>query len=651
MASLAFLAVLFFFIPIVMAFVALSEIHHLRDTLRNFPLNELTSRVYRLEQKLAALQKNLDAASTAISTAAQAIPHPAERAGDASQTPPPVPRPVTPSPVSAAPHPASAAVAAPPHPSVHILHPPPARIPDQPSSADLEALIGGRWFNRIGIIALLFSVSYFLKLAFDNNWIGPAGRVSIGILLGLLMLPWSNWLLSRNYTYFSEGIAGLGEATLFVSVWAGCQYYTLFSRQVGFIVLVVVTAIMAFLALRRNSQRIAFLSLLGGLLAPALMSTGQNHQVILFCYLLLLGAAAGAIAGRRGWQSLLPLSFVATHLYFWEWYDTFYRRSGFLGSTLLFATLIFALYAILPAALALNQREFRVPDVLLVLANPTAYVVILYSLFWPADRWPLTLLFIALAIGHEAIALLLPNPDAPEAATPRALYTALTVACFTLAIPAKLDHNAITLALAVEGAALVWAGFRTLGNLLRPLGYLLLAIAAFHMFLDLPSGGAFLFNPRFGTYLVLVAALAVCLWSAISARSSTSAAHSGSAEVALLSIAINFFSLLALSQEFWDYFGGPRHYTTNSLAQHLSLSILWTAYAALLLLLGAQRQWPLLRWQALVLLGFVVFKVFFYDLSFLDRAYRIFSFFVLGAVLLAVSFFYQRKLARERSSP
>jgi len=148
-------------------------------------------------------------------------------------------------------------------------------LPPQPPHADLEALIGGRWFNHIGIIALLFAVSYFLKLAFDNNWIGPAGRVAIGILLGAPMLPWSQWLLSRGYSYFAEGIAGLAEATLFVSVWAGCQYYTLFSRGVGFAALVFVTIVMAALALWRDSSRIAFLSLLGGLLTPALVSSGR----------------------------------------------------------------------------------------------------------------------------------------------------------------------------------------------------------------------------------------------------------------------------------------------------------------------------------------------------------------------------------------
>jgi uncharacterized membrane protein len=37
-----------------------------------------------------------------------------------------------------------------------------------------------------------------------------------------------------------------------------------------------------------------------------------------------------------------------------------------------------------------------------------------------------------------------------------------------------------------------------------------------------------------------------------------------------------------------------------------------------------------------------IVKVFFFDLSLLTRFYRIVSFFVLGLVLLAVSFFYQK---------
>ena len=63
-----------------------------------------------------------------------------------------------------------------------------------------------------------------------------------------------------------------------------------------------------------------------------------------------------------------------------------------------------------------------------------------------------------------------------------------------------------------------------------------------------------------------------------------------------------------------------------------------------------KRQSPPLRWQALVLFGLVVVKVFVYDSSYLERFYRILSFLVLGLVLLIVSFLYQSKNSREGTS-
>src|SRR4029077_19734547 len=91
-----------------------------------------------------------------------------------------------------------------PHP------PPPPRIPPRASSTipaepqiDLESRIGSHWLNRIGIAALLIGVSYFLKFAFDNNWIGPAGRVSIGILAGIAVVVWSEAFRAKGYKAFS----------------------------------------------------------------------------------------------------------------------------------------------------------------------------------------------------------------------------------------------------------------------------------------------------------------------------------------------------------------------------------------------------------------------------------------------------------------
>ena len=66
-------------------------------------------------------------------------------------------------------------------------------------------------------------------------------------------------------------------------------------------------------------------------------------------------------------------------------------------------------------------------------------------------------------------------------------------------------------------------------------------------------------------------------------------------------------------------------------------------WAAALVAAGIRRDAAALRWQGLALLLVVVAKTFLVDLSFLDQGYRILSFLTVGALLVAVSFLYQRR--------
>jgi uncharacterized membrane protein len=651
MEGLIILAIVAVLAGPILAIIALVAVRRLEAESSSQLLPHLTSRIFALEQRLSDLEKALRPAdSRELPRRTAEAPSPSQELSDQIHVHPAAPSPPgsemkIPPPPPGQPSTAPAGGAGLASMGGALLE---AQRSRRTSPLDLESLIAGRWFNRIGIVALLVAVSYFLKLAFDNNWIGPSGRVAIGVLLGGLMLPWSHWLLGKRYTYFSEGIAALGEATLFVSVWAGCQYYTLYSRDIGFAAMIAITAAMAAVAIGRDSQRIAVLSLIGGLLTPILASSGKDQQVVLFTYLLLLGLGALVIASKKTWGSLAPIAFAGTQIYFWGWYSEFFRSTSPLERTVLFATLFFLLYSALPAAKALRGISIGELDVAMILFNSFAYSAALFVLLWPNDKWPLTLLFLALAAAHVAVARLLPVSSEGGASLARLLFAGLALTFLTLAVPIRLEGKWITLSFSVEGAILVWTGFRAGSNFLRQAGYVLLAISSLRLLFLPPAGGSFLFNARFCAYAVLIACFGIALWSARTYR--TRIQNQEQIEIGIFAVAINVYALIALSAEFWDYFGKASTGLDAALAQHLSLSILWTAYASGLLFWGVQNKSALLRWQSLVLFGLIVGKVFLYDLSFLERAYRILSFFVLGAVLLAVSFLYQRRLARERES-
>ena len=649
MEILAVLAVILIIITPILAISAFVRIQRIAEQLRGGSLLTLGDRLATLERRLLTIEKSLSSRESERTQepkpeTAASVPTPLPLATPTSQVsvhpaPPPLPIP-----------PLSHLREVPDPPPVNVFAAPPLHSskPKSSSSLDLETLIGGRWLNRIGIVAIISAVTFFLKYAFDNNWIGPSGRVGIGVLLGAAMLPWSQWLLNRGYSYFSEGIAGLGAAVMYLSIWAGCQYYKLFSLDVGFFAMIIVTAGMGAVALGRNSQRIALLSLFGGFLTPILVSEGKDAQVVLFTYLLILGVGLLIIELRRDWRALTPISFLLSQFYFWGWYSQFYRPDK-LERTVIFATLFFLLYAALPIIRSVRFSGLRELDVLVVVANSFAYLGALYIMLWPNDRWPLTLLVLALSAGQVLVARLVPPPKPGESPLPRLLFAGLALTFATLAIPIRLDGKWITLAFAVEGAILAWTGFRSRTGHLRAGGYFLLALAAIRLLIFPLPASEFIFNQRFAAYAVLIICFGVVLYAAREQSASVSGEELST--LGVFALAINVFALIALSLELWDHFGSHAGLGIDSgLAQHLALSLLWTAYASGLIGLGVKRESALLRWQALMLFGLVVLKVFIYDSSFLERFYRIVSFFILGLVLLTVSFLYQRKVARERSS-
>lgn len=119
---------------------------------------------------------------------------------------------------------------------------------------------------------------------------------------------------------------------------------------------------------------------------------------------------------------------------------------------------------------------------------------------------------------------------------------------------------------------------------------------------------------------------------------------------------LNVLALRALSMEVADYYAQQVPAARDmwrpeallrrrglSIARDFTYSALWMAYGGMLMAIGFWRKSAFVRWQALVLIAVTTTKVFVYDTSQLDRIYRIMSFIVLGVLLLAISFAYQRR--------
>lgn len=524
--------------------------------------------------------------------------------------------------------------------------PPPQAVPAA-AKIDLESIIGGRWLNWIGIVALLLAVGFFLKYAFDNDWIGPAGRVAIGLLFGTGLLVYSQFLLRRGYRYFSEGITATGAGALYLSLYAAWNFYALISQTAGFAGMVVVTATMAAIAVARSSQRLSVLVLAGGMMTPGLLSTGKDEQVILFTYLLVLNAGLLVLGRTRTWRILEPLALLGTVSYSFGWYESFYRPDK-LVATLLFASLFFVQFTALAVLRARRESALFPEQYAVVLVNAAWFIITLHVTLYDDHRWGLTFAVLAMAAAHLAVLRLLPTTgESAQPAPARLLYVGLALTFVTLAIPIRLEGEWITMAWAIEGAVLIWGGFRSGVKTLRGFGLVLFLLVVGLLLIQDIDAGRVLFNARFATFAVVIAAFAAAL--VLSRSNKQQLTRDEAATFPVVGAAINVLGVWGLSFEVWDFFGQARFAVDHQLAQQMGLSILWTVYAVVLIVVGVRQASRALRVQGLALLGLVVVKVFLFDLSFLTSIYRILTFFALGLVALIVSFLYQRTLSGDRT--
>jgi uncharacterized membrane protein len=515
------------------------------------------------------------------------------------------------------------------------------------NKVSLELRVGGQWLNRIGIVAVLVGLSYFLKLAFENNWIGPATQVLIGLAAGLAILFWSERFRSKGYPGFAYSLKALGIGALYLSLWAASQYYHLAPPTVTFFGMVLVTMTSAGLSLRQNSELLAGFALVGGFLTPVLVSTGENHEVALFCYIALLDLGTAWVVAIKGWRRLLLGSFVGTALLFAAWASSYFTEPQ-LATTLAFATFFFLLYAATPFLRTPVTESSSSQNIAVALAvlNAALYFAASYLLLERHYRFELAWLSVALAAFFFAFTRLLQRRTGISGALYDQLYLALGVGFLTVAIPLKLGEHWLTLGWLAEAAALFWAAHRSRSFLLRLMGMAALALGVARLIV-VDSGASqdrLLLNPRFGLYLVAIGALALLTWVTLREGGSENRQWAAGAILAL-----NMVALLAAHFEVIDWFTPlPGAILTSAELRSLhtvrdfTYSAVWMIYGSGLMLIGFWKRSAFLRWQAIVLLGLTTAKVFFYDIEALERGYRIVAFIVLGAILLAVSFFYQR---------
>ena len=680
MVGLIFVAALLICLCLVMPIVAIVRTGRIRHL--ELRLAGVEAALQRLIEQKAATQLNEPApAGTVPATQATATQAPAE----------PVPSPI---PVQA--------VAAPVEPSASIA--PPTVLPSEPAPPapppaivtppqHLETVIGQKWLGWVAIVLIFCAAAFFLKYAFENRWIGELGRVALGVVAGLVF-AWGGLDRHRKgWRYLSQVLTGGGVTILYLSVYSAFGYYHLVKQRTAFAFLVILVAEAHLLAVLYNARAIAVMALVGGFLAPVLLSTGHDQYAVLFTYIAVLDLGMLGIVVARRWHWVGSVAYVGTQLLFWGWYTEHYHPEKRVA-VLLFQTAVFVLFMLADLAPHLRKITAGWEEWIRLAVNPFVFYGICYSLLNPDHHDWMAVLALALGIVYALLAraelALRPSDRRMLMVT---VGTALTFV--TVAIPVQLESNWITIAWGLEALLLIWSSFEAAAPPLRLLSAAVFCLSLFRfLFHDTPWESRAPFTPVLNRYFLATLALAACFGGAAylfrrmgaadgrpvepggppvngpvdgpplspAPPQPTGPAHNSGLRlrfaIALLGVGVLW---LGSSVEAYSYFdaqatafagrAADAFATVKQLrwAGQLSLSVLWSVFAGLMTAAGfrfTERAW---RIAGLVLFGITLVKVVFLDISELEQFYRILALLALGLILLLVAWAYQRVIRREQS--
>ena len=138
-----------------------------------------------------------------------------------------------------------------------------------PTTNEIELLIGQNWLARIGSLAIIFGIGFFIKAAIDSNWISNFLIILIGAIFGFGFVL-IGYLLNTKLSFYSRTLTGLGIGILYITTYSSFTTYDLFNIYIGSIIVFLISILGNFLAYYYKNISIGIISLIGAYSIPLL---------------------------------------------------------------------------------------------------------------------------------------------------------------------------------------------------------------------------------------------------------------------------------------------------------------------------------------------------------------------------------------------
>ena len=330
------------------------------------------------------------------------------------------------------------------------------------SETNFEKYIGENLFGKIGILIFIIGIGFFVKYAIDQNWINETARTLMGYAVGAGMLVLAERLHKRYHT-FSSLLAGGAFGIYYLITAIAFHYYALFSHTIAFVILCVTTIFMSAVSVLYDRKELAVTALVGGFIAPFIISTDSSSIISLQIYITILNIGMFCLAMYKKWAILPMVSFAFTYIILWgttalgSFSDS--EAVTTYPTLFAFATLFYVIF-LLPVVFILRTQygeNTRLGLLGIITANSFMYLIYGDFLLQHFEASSDTTAYLAFFIAAVNLAIHLYLRFRVEGqGTLRNLMLGLAVTFATMGIPILFSAANVLMVWAAESVLLLW---------------------------------------------------------------------------------------------------------------------------------------------------------------------------------------------------
>lgn len=479
------------------------------------------------------------------------------------------------------------------------------------------------WLMKLGSLLMLFGFGWFVN---TNTWLGPIGSVTLGIIVGAIVLILGAWRIKEELHQGSVFLV-LGSTVVLLTVYAARNLYGVFNPYLAFLIIFLSTAFIALVSVKNKIQGLAVASLVLASFAPLLVGVRETNYVSLFSYLLVVILGVIWVVSLTGWRTLTLLSIMMASFHS---VPVMALHSIAIKSTiLLFAYVLASIFYIFntTALIKFNDNKTKT-DVITAVIN--GMFLLIWILVAGKEEWR-SLIILAWMLVFITGAFLIFYRT--QRKIPLYIYTGVGITMLAAATTIELHGAVLTIAYTIESAVISLLMFATVKDHILGQKYSLLLfgpiLVAFGE-IDSLQRGHTIFNSHFFSILILALALvAIGLTYRYFGKLDKRTGFFAHLYISQIILATAYIYVLI-----WQAFhiGVDNSSTASMLA-----IIIYTIIGLITNIYGKLTDDKVYFFYGGTMLILVVLRLLIVDFSSMDNTRRIITFFFIGFLLIAAA--------------